>query len=251
MILVLLLAKAAAVDPLVLAFAAAHRDYSAQLADQFAERTSDSDADGKLFKFVGPLKDGNALGGPPGDAYFTYKNGKLQLVFIPDEKPAGSGYGGPRYLIGVIGGSRKPQRSFVGTNAFGATVRVQVESFDANGLAMFERPAGGANPYMPADVSPQVASYLPQRASYSLDLELPPAEARRVSSDAGLLVEGTLAAFPDGKPSICKPIYIEATVANPLRLYGEECWVGARVRRIAFARRSTGEVLKEWVAAPE
>lgn len=250
MILVLLLATAAPAGTLQSAFQAAHRDYSAQLVDKFAETTADPAVIGKPFKFIGPLKDGQALGGPPGP-YYSYDDGKLRLIFIPHEKYAGPGLiEGPKYVVGTIGGSRTPTRSYTGTNAFGVTARVQVEKLQENSLAMLERPEGEVSPYRsdsPLPASPESQLPPPPKDTYWVEVALPGPEARRLAQDARFVVEGTIASLHDGKLSICKGFYGEPKVDHPLEVYGSNCWIGANVSRIAFVRKSTGEVLKEWV----
>lgn len=253
MVLALLFAVAVQTDPLQSAFAAAHRDYMAQLTDKFAEATADRGVIGKPFKIVRPIKDGQAYSGLPGDAYYTYDDGKLRLIFIPDEKYAGPGLiEGPKYLVGIVGGSRKTERSYTGSNAFGVTARVEVVRLVEDGVAMLDRPEGEENPYQSTimtNTSPTIAQLLPPRPkhSYWLEMTLPGPQARKVARDAALVVEGTIEPLEGGKLSICRGTYIEPKIDTGMEIYGSQCWVGANVRRIAFIRKSTGEVLKEWV----
>lgn len=253
MLAALLLAAAAQADPLQATFTAVHRDYMAQLVDKFAEVTADPSVIGKPFKIVWPIKDGQAYSGLPGDAYYTYDDGKLRLIFIPDEKYAGPGLiEGPKYLVGIVGGSRRTERSYVGSNAFGVTARVQVVRLLEDGIAMLARPEGEENPYRSTimkDTLPNVAQLLPHppKNSYWLEMALPGPQARKVATDAALVVEGTIEPLEGGKLSICKGTYIEPKIDTAMEIYGSQCWVGANVYRIAFVRKSTGEVLKEWV----
>lgn len=252
MFLALLLAGAAPADPLQSTFRAVHRDYSAQLTDKFAETTADPSVMGQRFKFVGRLHSGQVSGGPPGDAWYTYDDGKLRLNFNPRENYAGAGISGPKYFVGIIGGSRVPTRSYVGSNAYGVSARVQVERLEENGLAMLERPEGEVSPYKSSiPMSPGLAARLPPdpKDTYWVEYALPGPQAKRLAQDAGLLVEGTIAALADGTLSYCEGTYIGAKIDNPLEIYGSKCWIGARVSRMAFIRMSTGEVLKEWVSS--
>lgn len=250
MFLALLLAGTAPADPLQSAFRAAHRDYSAQLTEKFAETTADPSVIGQRFKFVGRLHSGQVTGAPPGDAWYAYDDGKLKLTFNPRDNYAGVGISGPKYFVGIIGGSRVPTRSYTGSNAFGVSARVQVLRLEENGLAMLERPEGEVSP--PSKYStpmpPSIAARLPPdpKNTYWVEYALPGPQAKRLAQDAGLVVEGTIAALADGKLSYCESTYIGAKIDNPLEIYGSECWVGAKVSRIAFIRMSTGEVLKEW-----
>jgi hypothetical protein len=253
MFVALLLAAAAVqADPLQSAFAAAHRDYLARLTDKFAEATADPGLIGKSFKFVRPLSDGDSSGETAG-AYYTYKDGKLLLLFGPDEKYAGPGIiQGPKYMVGMIGGKRTLTRSYLGSNAYGATRRVEVVRLDQDGLAMLARPQGEESPYAlefrKAD-PPNLAALMPPlpKDTYWLELPLPGSEARKVAGDTAIVIEGTIVALDGGKVNLCKSNYIAPEVTAPTEIYGSECWIGANVTRIAFVRRSSGEVLKEWV----
>ncbi|HYC94510.1 MAG TPA: hypothetical protein VEB39_02300 [Sphingomicrobium sp.] len=252
MFLALLLAGSTPSDPLQSAFRAAHRDYSAQLTDKFAETTADPSVIGQRFKFVGRLHNGQVTGAPPSDAWYSYDDGKLRLSFNPRDNYADVGISGPKYMVGIIGGARKPTRSYVGSNAYGLSARVQVERLEENGLAMLERPEGEVSP--PSKYStpmpPSIAARLPPEPKdrYWVEYTLPGPQAKRLARDAGLVVEGTIAALADGKLSYCEGTYIDPKIDNPLEIYGSECWIGAKVSRIAFIRMSTGEVLKEWTA---
>lgn len=241
MILALLLATAVPADPLQSAFRAAHRDYAAQLVDKFAETTANPSVIGQPFKFIGRLNNGQALGGQPGP-WYAYEDGKLRFVFSLSQEHVDVGFSGPKYIVGIIGGSRKPTRSYVGSNAYGATARVQVVKLEQNGLVLLDGPSGERSPFG----VPGVPDLRPPPDSYSAEFTLPGPDARKLALDAGLLIEGTIAALPNGKSNVCKAIYGGPEIDHPLEVYGSECWVGANVSRIAFVRRSTGEVLREW-----
>lgn len=249
MFLALLLAGVPPVDPLQSAFRAAHRDYGAQLSDKFAEATADPAVVGQRFKFVGPVHNGQALGGNPGP-FYTYDDGKLRLIFSLDDKYLGPGLiEGPKYMVGTIGGSRRVTDSYTGTNAFGVSARVKVERLEQNDLAMLERPEGEVSPYQSSiKLMPSIEARLPPppRDTYWTEVVLPGPQARKLALDAGLVVEGEIATLANGKLNRCKGIYGGPEVDHPLEVYGSECWVAAKVTRIAFIRRSTGEVLKEW-----
>ena len=251
MLAALLLAAATAQpDPLRSALSAAHRDYMTQLTDKFAEATADPSLVGKPFKFMHSMHDGDSYSGDMGSGYYTYHDGKLRLVFIPDEKYAGAGIEGPKYMVGLIGSTRTHIRNYVGSNAFGVTRTVEVVRLDEDGLAMLDRPEGEESPYTSSGpILPSIAARLPAlpKKNYWVEMTLPGPEARKVAMDAALLIEGTIRALDGGKLSYCKANYIEAQIDAPTEIYGSECWVGANVSRIAFIRRSTGEVLKQWV----
>jgi hypothetical protein len=223
---------------------AVHRDYRAQLLDRFADTTVDSSVVGKSFKIVVPLHNGDALGGHPGP-WYSYNDGTLRLVFTLSDLYQSSGYKGPRYLTGVFGGSRTPVRSYTGSNAYGATARVQVEKLVQNGVAFMSGPKGERPIENDQNMGEFIRS-LGRGSNYSTELKLPGSQARRVALDSALIIEGAIANLPDAKLSGCKGMYGDATLDHPIELYGETCWVGANVRRVAFVRVSSGEVLEEW-----
>jgi hypothetical protein len=229
------------VDPLVATWQAVHRDYEAQLLDKFADITADASVVGQKFKITSRLHSGDVLGAPPGP-WFTYSDGKLRLVFSLSQE-----YGSPtssevKYAIGIVGGSRVAARSYVGSNAYGATARVQVQKLLENGIAFIEGPQGERV----LDTRNRDDLLRPSPKDYSFDLEMAPAAARKIAQDSALLVEGAIATLPDGKLSVCRPIYGAPRIDHPLEVYGESCSVAAVVSRIAFIRSSTGEIMKEW-----
>jgi hypothetical protein len=120
---------------------------------------------------------------------------------------------------------------------------------DEDGLAMLDRPEGEESPYASSvPILPSIAARMPPmpKKTYWVGMTLPGPEARKVATDAALVIEGNIAPLEGGKLSVCKANYIEPQIDAPIEVYGSECWVGANVTRIAFLRKSTGEVLKEW-----
>lgn len=237
----LLLASSSAVDTMMATFRAVHRDYQAQLLDKFAETTADPTVVGKRFKIVNRLSNGDAYGTAPGP-WFTYSEGKLRLVFTTSKTYTSSTYSGPSFLMGIVGGARTPTRSYVGSNAYGATTRVQVEKLTENGIAFMSGPQNER--VMSQENRDDLLR--PPSSRYEFELVLPGPQARKVALDSAIVVEGEIAFLPEGKLGSCKPIYGQPEITHPLEVYGESCWVGANVSRVAFIRSSTGEVLKEW-----
>lgn len=252
MLLALLLTAAGPSETsLQAAFRAAHHDYLAQIDDSFSEPTADPKTIGEEFKLVINIYDGQAHEPSFSDAYFTYESGKLRLIFSPSEAPFGSELGSPRYLVGEIGGRVRSRYGYLGANAFGASAKVTAKRVEVDVLAMLDRPEGEVSPYtsvyssLPNSLRPTVQ--LP-RDKYWIELIISGSEARKLAADAGLLIEGTIGALAGDKLNHCKGFYAGATIETPNEVYGQRCWVGARVSKIAFIRRSTGEILKEWDA---
>ena len=209
MILAFLLAAAGPADPLQSALRAAHRDYGAQLVDKFADTTVDSSAVGRPFNYVGTFHDGQVASGLTGP-YYSYDDGKLRLIFIPDEEYAGPGLiEGPKYMVGIIGSTRRQTDSYTGTNAFGVSAQVKVERLEKNGVAMLARPEGEVSPYQSSvKLLPSIQAKLPPppRDTYWTEIALPGSQARKLALDARIVVEGTIDRLADGKQSRCKAI---------------------------------------------
>jgi hypothetical protein len=85
------------------------------------------------------------------------------------------------------------------------------------------------------------------RNTYFVEISLPGPQALKVALDSALVVEGTIEALDDGKLNLCKSNDSAPKIDAPTEIHGSDCWIGANVTRIAFIRKSTGEVLREWV----
>lgn len=193
-----------------------------------------------------PLSDGDALSvGARSSAYYTFAKGLLRLIFSPSEMQSEPGLHGKRYLIGKIGGETRLTRSYSGSNSFGASSKVNVSNFAENGIALLERPEGQHSPYhLPV---PGVEISTPKN-HYWLELALTGSEAKRVALDSQFVIEGVTANLENGTLTECDGFYAAPTIKAAREVYGETCWIGARVRRVALVRKSSGEVLKEWRA---
>lgn len=236
MFFAMLLAAIAPSDPVELAFQQAHQNYQAHAKDQFTDTDIDKSFLGKPFRMVRPLHDlGESEGGGP---YCRYDNGKLELVFEPDPQPFASN---PPPVLFDVGGTSVIERSYVGSNGFGAKSRVAVQRLRENALEMRDRPAGVVDPELAA--IPGVAAIEPQ--AYSVEIQISGAEARALTKDVRIVIEGTIAPLVGGGATYCKPLDREATFSSPIEVHGEQCWIGANVSRVAFVRGS-GEVIKEW-----
>jgi hypothetical protein len=228
--------------PVERALRAAHRDHVMQLLDKFADSTVDPAAAGQPFQIRARFHNGQVTPAEPGDGYYTYEEGKLRLILSPSD--AAAGYGKPKRLVLRTGGRRVAQRSYVGQNGFGASARVSVERLEEDGLALLERPEGESSPYR-SRIMPDIEDRLP-KDTYWVEMALSGSQARALALDSEFVVEGALATFPEGGLAECRGTYSGATIDSPLELYGETCWVGAKVSRITFRRRSTGETMKAW-----
>ena len=227
----------------------AHQDYMNEIQDQFADVTYAREFEGRSFSFVRSLKDGQEYGGGPSSAYYTYERGRLRLVFAANERAIGRDYGGPRYPVAPIGGNRELSRTYVGSNAYGASAEVNVYHDRRNAVAMLSSPVGEVSPYMSADSVEFNERHGIQisRDTYWLEIPVSGNSARELAHDTALVIEGSIGAFATGEVVHCESVYSDATIDSPTEVFGSECLMAANVTRVAFIRESTGEVIQEWL----
>ena len=130
--------------------------------------------------------------------------------------------------------------SYVGQNSFGATARVSSSTNHVNYIAAVELPRG--------DV-PEMARGLrvedPELDSYEWERELDGPQAKAIYQGSKMVMEGVIASFPDGKVTKCDASAGSATISEPSEYLNYECYVAAKVSRIAFIA-GDGTVLREW-----
>ena len=222
--------------------AAAHRDNIAQAADKFAPPTVDERSDGAPFRVVLPIADGTINGrDPPNSSFFAYKpdEGVLELHLSPiGERTTGRGSDGLMDVLTFevfrLGRRVAAGPSYAGQNVFGVSARVSVvrERYDA--IAVLDAPG----------VTNLKDIHYP---TYDVALSLAGPDARKVAADAVVEIEGKLARLDNGHLARCTSDYSGPTVRHPTEKSMVTCSAGAIIRRIAFVRKSTGEVLKEWL----
>ena len=72
------------------------------------------------------------------------------------------------------------------------------------------------------------------------------AEAKAAALNTVAEFQGTYVSLPWGGAGFCDFNGTEATISNPRDHYRENCYVGAKISRIAFVNKISGDVLKEW-----
>jgi hypothetical protein len=82
--------------------------------------------------------------------------------------------------------------------------------------------------------------------SYWVDIGLQGDDARRLSGDARLVVEGVTAPLPNGYSTQCVDTRSPPEVKYPRDIRTESCWIGVKISRIAGVDSADGHVLKEW-----
>jgi hypothetical protein len=225
-------AVSAPVSPVDRITSAAYRDYEVQLTDKFAATTV-RPAPGEPFRLAIPLGNGDLVGARIGSAYYSYADGALTLSLSSEETK------GDRLPMLL----RKPKllaaSSYRGQNGFGAAANVRTERLLYQGVALIEGPAG-----VPTSRYAGITYVAPHDYWHRITLDGP--EAKALALDTDIVVEGKLANLPGGKAAACQTRISDPTISHPLEVFFTLCYAGAVVDRVAYVRRSTGAVLKEW-----
>ena len=203
--------------------------------DQFAEKPANTLA-GKLFKLTLPLSD-------RGEAAYHYADGVLTLDLSPTLRAPTSEI---RRTVPTlkVSSSRQSLGSYVGQNAFGATAKVTSSETDNAAIGIVDSPKA----MQPVDLTGSGIGRFGRATDWWTQLTLPPAEAKATAFDTVAVVEGIYADLPYKKFSAgaCSIDGRTATVSSPYETFVDTCFVGAKVTRVAFVRKSTGAVVKEW-----
>lgn len=203
--------------------------------DQFAE-VPKNDLAGKPFKLTLTLGDDSSAG-------YQYSDGVLTLNISPTSRAPLSEMKRSVPTL-KVSSSRRSLGSYTGQNAYGATATVRSSEWNDAAIAIVDSPK-----FMPPPekAGTSYAKYLPAR-EWWVQLTLPPSEAKAISNDTVAVLEGTYADLPYKKypAGACSFSGSEATITSPYEVFIHTCFVGAKVARVAFVRKSSGAVIKEW-----
>lgn len=159
-----------------------------------------------------------------------------QIVLSMSVEPASS-YGSPPHPPLLNLRTRYANAgSFSGQTALGIRARVQKRRDRSDAIALVGAPE--------TDLAPSIAGVPPIRLDhYRAELPLGSVTAANVEA----VVEGTIAKLPTGRTVDCEDRFFEGSLATPVEVREQRCWLGTNVSRIAFRVRSTGKVIKEWI----
>jgi hypothetical protein len=137
--------------------------------------------------------------------------------------------------------------SFTGQNAYGARVEVTRSIRQNDGLVLVTRPKGDYSPYYKP--TPYYQKPIGDDGdSYWVKLTIDGPSAKALMMDTDVVYEGIFFAL-DGQPSgICDTKVDKAKINAPVEETETTCAVPARVSRVTFVKRSTGEIIKEYIA---
>lgn len=232
---------------------AAYTGFLAQQADPFAATPKIPDAEGKPFKVALRLRSGDSSGIAPNDGYYTYEDGQLLLMMSKSSNPRPI-YERDDTEVIYFNGINTPGKSYVGSNAFGASTRVSVQNWRRSALGVISIPPGEDFPWSRKQLARNAAmgfrgganestNYYP----YQVDISGP--EARTLVENVRVEIEGTMTALTSGKLADCVRRYSGPAIDAPYSITQTTCWVGANITRIAYVNSATGAVLKEFGGA--
>ncbi|WP_288804430.1 hypothetical protein [uncultured Novosphingobium sp.] len=226
-------------DPAAFAAAIAAVRDNQHPTDKFAEPPA-FPLDGKAFKLTIPAIDGSE---GSGSVVYDYKEGSLILDASPRNVwpiMTGPSDALPSFKVSE---NTKSLASYVGQNAYGATARVTAFKNTGAAIAFVSAPKAMLSPSRT-----RMGAQILDDTDWWLKIELPPSEAKALANDVVGVIEGRYARLPAGTPGACMSGGATATLDHPTDYYSETCYIGANIDRIAFVRKSTGEVIKEWTS---
>lgn len=225
----------------------------------FAEKTEDPFVDppplgmevGTRFEVQFPFLDSRRKAEDGGSSSWAYADGILTLSITPENV----GLLGRAHMNGPAIFYRVEQER-LGTyqveNAFGT--RRLVESFSARqfGIFLVSRPVGEFSRFL-KDYDRKVIEkiYSPEklrrlREEYYYRARLAGAEAKRLTEDAIVQVEGRVTTAAGGRSWDCETIYSGPKVNFPNEVTTNRCWIAANVERVAIIDTANDRILAEW-----
>lgn len=208
--------------------------------DKFKEPVQ-TGLDGRSFKITLPVDSDVMSAG----VSYDYTDGKLVLKLVPNK-------GWPLFRSPseslpyvVVESANKNLGSYIGQNAYGATARVKSLKNLAAGIALVTAPRTVSRTRETMGIP------ITSEKGWFAEVQLPPSEAKVLSRDVALVIEGTDTKVPWGDAGFCDFSGSNATLDAPLDYYSQKCFLGANVARIAFVNMATGAVLKEWTTATD
>ena len=140
-----------------------------------------------------------------------------------------------------IASREKSSRQYEAQNAYGAKAQVTSSVNEVGYIAAFVLPRGDR----PETLRDVAMPDDPDLDAYEWKETLDGPAAKAIYQGSKLVIEGTIASFPDGKVTHCDTTAATATIDEPTEVLDYDCYVAAKVSRIAFVS-GDGSVLREW-----
>jgi hypothetical protein len=206
-------------------------DYLHLKADKFASAMSTNTGAGKPFKVTMSFADTAKA------ASYQYADGVLLLALseVDSSKDAAQS------VSVLVSRNRISHDRYAGVNGFGAQVPVESGTSLQDGLAVISAP-----PVMSAP--PAVGEIEANGIVYWTTINSAGPSAKAIVNDTDVIIEGTMRLLATGKLAGCSDRFDLASFDHPQEWYWQTCYVGADITKISFTRRSTGQVLRQWVS---
>lgn len=228
------------------------RKVSGFAKDEFAAPVTTGQ--GQAFSVSFSPESGKSTGQSTAAGYWMYEKGELTYTLF--------GFDGSTYVANdddkvstlVFAGNLTAGKPYAAHNAYGASATVSVDIWRLSALAItsapaFEYSAGDRKSRAEAEARGYGKSNLPPD-DFPLIMTVAGEEARRLTQDIRVVVEGTIAPIKGSKATaLCKAKAFEASIDSPTEHRVETCYVGADITRVAYVDSASGKVLQEYTVA--
>ena len=134
--------------------------------------------------------------------YYTYQNGELIFTFEPSTKHYIKASEG-EFLAYWLDGEKRPNGSYIGTNAFGVKRKINRTIFKSYELAIMNK----------------------EEIKYKYKILLSRDEAEKYDYRAAFVIKGTITKFSNGHVGSCEPEISAPTLDDPRDLVGKRCYL--------------------------
>lgn len=204
---------------------------------------------GQPFSVTLSPRSGHSTGQASSSGLWIYEDGVLAYMLGMQEAfDLGATGNDPKTI--QFAGVMTPGKPYAAQNGYGASATVSVEIWNLSALAINSAPAFDYSPiHKKLEAMRGTKSNLPPD-DFPLFLTVAGDEARRLTQDIRVVVEGTIAPIKGSKSTaLCKALIYEPKVTSPTESRMETCYVGADITRVAYIDTANGKVLREYTLA--
>lgn len=228
------------------------RKVSGFAKDEFAAPVTTSL--GQPFSVSFSPRSGKSTGQSSSAGYWMYEDGELRYTLM--SRFSAERLVGEDDKVGTIlfAGDLTAGKPYTAQNAYGASTTVSIDIWKLSALAVTSAPAFDYS-YLDrksnakyADLGIKGMNSPPD--DFPLFMTVAGEEARRLTQDIRVVVEGTIAPIKGSKATaLCKAKMFEASISSPTEHRIETCYVGADITRVAYIDSASGKVLQEYTVA--
>ena len=214
--------------------------------DQFSPISTHSEMIGKSFKLSisGELRESNSF-------LDYYSNGILHMsltkrsYFDRFEMDHSTHATIPKRSTAIEISYKVTSRSnYTAQNSYGAKADISSSVNEVSYIAAVEMPRGDKFKYS------STTSDDPELDQYEWRKTIEGPEAKIIYHGSKLILEGKIGTFTDGKVARCEDSSVTATVSDPIELLNHNCYIAAKIERIAFIS-GDGSILREWTTSTD